>query len=82
MQRRGTRADGHGRLLVVYSARGFLVRIVCFEMNVRLLHSKVDNCNEDGSQLPHGAHISRASCLKKPAEPNDILVFSARVQNV
>ena len=31
MQRRGTRADGHGRLLVVYSARGFLARIVCFE---------------------------------------------------
>ena len=29
--RRGTRADGHGRLLVVYSARGFLARIVCFE---------------------------------------------------
>ena len=28
---RGTRADGHGRLLVVYSARGFLARIVCFE---------------------------------------------------
>ncbi len=31
MQRRGTRADGHRRLLVVYSARGFLARIVCFE---------------------------------------------------
>ena len=31
MQRRGTRADGHRRLFVVYSARGFLARIVCFE---------------------------------------------------
>ena len=31
MQRRGTRAYGHRRLLVVYSARGFLARIVCFE---------------------------------------------------
>ena len=31
MQRRGTQADGHRRLLVVYSARGFLARIVCFE---------------------------------------------------
>ena len=31
MQRRGTRADSHRRLLVVYSARGFLARIVCFE---------------------------------------------------
>ena len=33
MQRRGTRADGdgHWRLLVVYSARAFLARIVCFE---------------------------------------------------
>ena len=44
--------------------------------------SKVDNCNEGGSQLPHRAHISKASCLKNPAEPNDILVFSARVQNM
>ena len=32
------------------------------------------------SQLPHRAHISMASCLKNPADPNDILVFS--VQNV
>ena len=80
MQRRGTRADGHRRLLVVYSARGFLARIVCFEGAT--LPSKVDNCNEGGSQLPLRAHISRASCLKNPgpAEPNDILVFSARVQ--
>ena len=31
MQRRGTRADSHRRLLVVYSARGFLAPIVCFE---------------------------------------------------
>ena len=33
MRRRGTRANGHRRLLVVYSARGrgFLARIVCFE---------------------------------------------------
>ena len=31
MQRRGTRADGHRRLLVVDSACGFLARIVCFE---------------------------------------------------
>ena len=31
MQRRGTRADGHPRLFVVYSACGFLARIVCFE---------------------------------------------------
>ena len=31
MQRRGTRAEGHGTLLVVYSGRGFLARIVCFE---------------------------------------------------
>ena len=31
MQRRGTRADGHRRLFVVYSARGFMARIVCFE---------------------------------------------------
>ena len=28
---RGTRVTEHGRLLVVYSARGFLARIVCFE---------------------------------------------------
>ena len=31
MQRRGTRADSHRGLLVVYSARGFLARFVCFE---------------------------------------------------
>ena len=29
--RRSAIADGHQRLLVVYSARGFLARIVCFE---------------------------------------------------
>ena len=43
------------------------------------LPSDVENWNEIGSQLPHRAHISRASCLKNPAEPNDILVFSARI---
>ena len=56
--------------------------LVLCALKVRLLPSKVDNCNEGGSRLPHRAHISRASCLKNPAEPNDILVFSARVQNV
>ena len=39
MQRRGTRADGHRRLLVVYSARGFLARIVCFEGATPAFHS-------------------------------------------
>ena len=81
MKRRGTRADGHGRLLVVYSARGLNSWLVLCALKVLLL-SKVDNCNEGGSQLPHRAHISRASCLKNPAEPNYILVFSAHVQNV
>ena len=52
--------------------------LVLCALKVRILPSKVDNCNEGGSQLPHRAHISRASCLKNPAEPNDILVFSAR----
>ena len=53
--------------------------ILC-ALKVRLLPSKVDNCNEGGIQLPHRAHISRASCLKNPAEPNDILALG--VQNV
>ena len=56
--------------------------LVLCGLKVRLLPSKVDNCNEGGSQLPHRDHISRASCLKNSTEPNDILVFSARVQNV
>ena len=53
----------HVGLLVVYSARHrcFLARVVYVEGAT----SKVDNCNEVGSQLPHRAHISRASCLKK-----------------
>ena len=50
--------------------------IVLCALKVRLLTSKVDNCNEVGSQLPHRAHISRASCLKNPAVRNDALVFS------
>ena len=50
-----------------------------FKVNRGLLPSKVDNCNEGGSQLPHRAHISRASCLKNPAEPNDISVFKRSV---
>ena len=64
----------------------FILRIaswlVLCPLKVRLLTSKVDNCNEVGSQLPHRAHISRASCLKNTAERNDVLVFSVRVQNV
>ena len=64
----------------------FILRVaswpVLCALKVRLLPSKVDNCNEGGSLLPHRAHISRASCLKNPAGPNDMLVFSARVQNV
>ena len=64
----------------------FILRVaswlVLCALKVRLLLSKVDNCNQGGRKLPHRAHISRASCLKNPAEPNDILVFSARVQNV
>ena len=46
---------------------------------VRLLTSKLDNCNEVGS---HEAHISTASCLNNPGERNDVLVGSVRVQNV
>ena len=49
--------------------------LVLCALKVRLLPSKVDNYNEVGSQLPHRAHISRASCWKKPAERNDVLVF-------
>ena len=75
MQQRGTRAHGHRRLLCILRVASWLV--LC-ALKVRLLPSKVDNCIEGGSQLPHRAHISRASCLKNPAEPNDILVFSAR----
>ena len=65
----------------------FILRVaswlVLCALKVRLLPPKVDNCNEGGSQLPHRDHISsQASCLKNPAEPNYILVFSARVQNV
>ena len=52
--------------------------LVLCALKMGILPSKVDNCNEGGSQLPHRAHISRASCLKNAAEPNDILVFSAR----
>ena len=89
MQRRGTRADGHPLTgegtqgtyatgdcwLCILRVASWLV--LC-ALKVRLLPSKVDNCNEGGSQPPHRAHISRASCLKNPPEPNDILVFSAR----
>ena len=82
MQRRGTRADGYQRLLVVYSysARGFLARIVC--VKVRLLPSKVDNCNEGGSQLPHRAHVSRASCLKTQPSQMTFWCLALGVQNV
>ena len=76
MQRRGTRATVTGDCwLCILRVASCLV--LC-ALKVRLPPSKVDNCNKGGSQLPHRAHISRASCLKKPAEPNDILVFSAR----
>ena len=76
MQRRGTRATVTGDcwLCILHVASW----LVLFAFKVRLPPSKVDNCNKGGSQLPHRAHISRASCLKNPAEPNDILVFSAR----
>ena len=60
----------------------FILRVASWLMlralKVRLPTSKVDNCNEVDSQLPHRAHISRASCLKNPAEQNDVLV-SVRV---
>ena len=42
----------------------FILRVaswlVLCALKVRLLPSKVDNCNEGGSRLPHRAHISRA----------------------
>ena len=60
MQQCGTR-----EVLVVCSAPGFLAHFVWFE---GAIPSKVDNCNEVASRLPHRAHISRASCFKNPAE--------------
>ena len=57
-------------MLVVYSTRGFWPRVVCLEDAI----SRLDNCNEVGSQLPHIARISRASCLKNPAERNGVLI--------
>ena len=48
----------------------------------QLLTSKLDNCNEVGSQLPHNAHISMVSCLNNPGERNDVLEDSVHVQNV
>ena len=70
-----------GDRCVVYSARGFLPCVVFFE-GATIPTSKLDNCNDVGSQLPHRAHISRASCLKNPGERNDILEFCVHVQNV
>ena len=67
--------------LFILRVASWLVGLLC-ALKVRLLPSKVDNCKEGGSRPPHRAHIRRASCLKNPAKPNDILVFSARVQNV
>ena len=55
---------------LVYSA----LRLQCLGLcawKVRLLTSKLDNCNEVGSQLPYNAHISMASCLNNPGERND-----------
>ena len=41
-----------GDCCIVYSALGFLPRVVCFEC-ATIATSKLDNCNEVDSQLPH-----------------------------
>ena len=74
-QRRGTR-------VIVVFCMWILQCIGLCASNVRLLTSKLDNCNEVGSQLPHSARISTASCLNNQGERNDVLEVSVRVQNV
>ena len=60
-----------GDCCVVYSesALGFVPCVVCFE-GATIPTSKLDICNEVGSQLPHRADISRSACLKAPGERN------------
>ena len=77
MQRRGTRVIVVLFILHVASMH----RAVCFEGATQLT-SKLDNCNEVGTQLPHSAHISTASCLNDSGERNDVLEVSVRIQNV
>ena len=76
-QRRGTRVIV---VLFILHVASSMPRVVC--LKVRLPTSKLDNCNEVGSQLPHNAHISTASCLNNPCGQNDVLEVSVRVQNV
>ena len=55
----------HGGLLVFIVRATVASWLVLCTLKARLATSNVDNCNKVGSQLPHRAHISRASCLKK-----------------
>ena len=60
----------------------FILRVAsCFVLcswKVRLLTSKLANCNEVTSQRPHRAQITRTSCLKNPGVRNAV---SMLVQN-
>ena len=56
-----------GDCCIVYSARGFFKVLVSCCVWLEGATPKLDKCNEVGSQLPHRAHSSRASCLKKRA---------------
>ena len=59
-----------GQCCIVYFARGVMPCVVC--LKVRLLTSKLANCNEVSRQRPHRAQITRASCLKNPGERNAV----------
>ena len=73
MRRGGT--QGSVALFILHMPSCF---VLC-AWKVRLLTSKLVNCNEVTSQCPHRAQITRASCLKNPGKRNAV---SMLVQNV